>query len=133
VTAYGVTLPPSTWCMICTSLVCDLLLVEANHCVNWAKRNDRHDRRVLLRVHDVPFFFALGSAAAESRDQFPASLALRGATVRPAGDAVVCRDHQLVLCLRQLNTDPSLLDYFKPHTPLRDGLEYVDRNGAAAR
>src|SRR6266852_9152800 len=31
--------------------------------------------------------------------------------------------------LRQVNTDPSLLDYFKPHQELRDGLEYVDHNG----
>src|SRR5262249_46841839 len=31
----------------------------------------------------------------------------------------------------KLNTDPNLLDYFKPHQPLRDGLEYVDRNGGS--
>jgi predicted RND superfamily exporter protein len=31
--------------------------------------------------------------------------------------------------LRWVNTDPSLLDYFKPHQELRDGLEYVDQNG----
>src|SRR2546430_9756022 len=33
--------------------------------------------------------------------------------------------------LRKLTTDPSLLDYFKPHQELRDGLEYVDRSGGA--
>src|SRR5258708_35708882 len=31
--------------------------------------------------------------------------------------------------LRKLNTDPSLLHYFKPHQELRDGLEYVDPSG----
>jgi predicted RND superfamily exporter protein len=31
--------------------------------------------------------------------------------------------------LTRLNTDPSLLDYFKPHQELRDGLEFVDRSG----
>src|SRR5213082_3596984 len=31
--------------------------------------------------------------------------------------------------LIRVNTDPSLLDYFKPHQELRDGLEYVDHNG----
>jgi len=31
--------------------------------------------------------------------------------------------------LTKVNTDPSLFDYFKPHQELRDGLEYVDRNG----
>jgi predicted RND superfamily exporter protein len=31
--------------------------------------------------------------------------------------------------LSRVNTDPSLLDYFEPHQPLRDGLEFVDRTG----
>ena len=33
--------------------------------------------------------------------------------------------------LKRVNTDPSLLDYFKPHQELRDGLEYVDREGGS--
>jgi len=33
--------------------------------------------------------------------------------------------------LTRVNTDPSLLDYFKPHTELRDGLEYVDHTGGS--
>lgn len=33
--------------------------------------------------------------------------------------------------LTKINTDPSLLDYFKPNQPLRDGLEYVDHSGGA--
>src|SRR5215831_9080546 len=33
--------------------------------------------------------------------------------------------------LRRVNTDPTLLDYFKPHTELRDGIEYVDRTGGS--
>jgi predicted RND superfamily exporter protein len=33
--------------------------------------------------------------------------------------------------LSRVNTDPSLLDYFKPHQELRDGLEYVDHNGGS--
>jgi uncharacterized protein len=33
--------------------------------------------------------------------------------------------------LTRLNTDPSLLDYFKPNEELRDGLEQVDRNGGS--
>ncbi|MFN2623777.1 MAG: RND family transporter [Chthoniobacterales bacterium] len=31
----------------------------------------------------------------------------------------------------KIDTDPSLLDYFKPNQELRDGLEYVDRSGGA--
>ena len=33
--------------------------------------------------------------------------------------------------LSKVNTDPSLLDYFKPHRELRDGLEFVDRSGGS--
>jgi predicted RND superfamily exporter protein len=33
--------------------------------------------------------------------------------------------------LNRIDTDPSLLDYFKPHKPLRDGLEYVDHSGGS--
>src|SRR5207248_5290814 len=33
--------------------------------------------------------------------------------------------------MRLVNTDPSLLDYFKPDQELRDGLEYVDRGGGS--
>ncbi len=33
--------------------------------------------------------------------------------------------------LTRINTDPSLLDYFKPRQELRDGLEYVDDHGGA--
>lgn len=37
----------------------------------------------------------------------------------------------LAFGMPRVNTDPSLLDYFKPNEPLRDGLEYVDHNGGA--
>ena len=37
----------------------------------------------------------------------------------------------LALGLTHVNTDPSLLDYFKPHGQLRDDLDYVDRHGGA--
>jgi len=43
--------------------------------------------------------------------------------------AVVLVSAGLGFGLRRIDTDPSLLDYFKPHSELRDGLEYVDRNG----
>jgi uncharacterized protein len=33
--------------------------------------------------------------------------------------------------MRLVNTDPSLLDYFKPNQELRDGLEYVDHSGGS--
>jgi uncharacterized protein len=33
--------------------------------------------------------------------------------------------------ITRVNTDPNLLDYFKPHSELRDGLEYVDESGGS--
>ena len=49
----------------------------------------------------------------------------------PLSAAVVLVSFALGFGLTRLNTDPNLLDYFKPHQPLRDGLEYVDRNGGS--
>src|SRR5260370_5876810 len=43
--------------------------------------------------------------------------------------AVILVSAGLGFGLRKVNTDPSLLDYFKPHQELADGLEYVDRSG----
>ncbi len=45
--------------------------------------------------------------------------------------AIILACAALGLGIAKLNTDPSLLAYFKPHTPLYDGLEYVDRNGGS--
>src|SRR5437879_13520848 len=47
----------------------------------------------------------------------------------PLSIAVIIVSAALGFGLTRVNTDPSLLDYFKPHQELRDGLEYVDRNG----
>src|SRR5437867_10091574 len=43
--------------------------------------------------------------------------------------AVILISAVLGFGLTRVDTDPSLLDYFKPHQELRDGLEYVDHNG----
>lgn len=45
--------------------------------------------------------------------------------------AVVVISAALGFGMFRLNTDPSLLDYFKPNQELRDGLEYVDRSGGS--
>ena len=45
--------------------------------------------------------------------------------------AVILISAGLGFGLTKINTDPSLLDYFKPHTELRDGLEYVDHTGGS--
>jgi predicted RND superfamily exporter protein len=45
--------------------------------------------------------------------------------------AVILVSAGLGFGLTKVNTDPSLLDYFKRHRELRDGLEYVDHEGGA--
>ena len=45
--------------------------------------------------------------------------------------AVIVVSIALGFGLPRVNTDPSLLDYFKPRTELRRGLEYVDRSGGS--
>ena len=45
--------------------------------------------------------------------------------------AVILVSAGLGFGVTRVNTDPSLLEYFKPHQELRDGLEYVDRNGGS--
>src|SRR5262249_19150023 len=49
----------------------------------------------------------------------------------PLSAVVVLVSFGLSFGLTRLDTDPNLLDYFKPHQELRDGLEYVDRNGGS--
>src|SRR5213593_2704591 len=49
----------------------------------------------------------------------------------PLSLAVILLSAGLGFGLKQVNTDPSLLDYFKPLRELRDGLEYVDRTGGS--
>ena len=49
----------------------------------------------------------------------------------PLSAAVIVASAGLGIGLTRLDTDPSLMEYFKPHRELRDGLEYVDRNGGS--
>jgi len=46
--------------------------------------------------------------------------------------AVIVVSAVLGVGIKWVNTDPSLLDYFKPNTELRDGLEYVDKHGGSS-
>jgi predicted RND superfamily exporter protein len=45
--------------------------------------------------------------------------------------AIILFGAVLAFGLTRINTDPSLLDYFKPNDKLREGLEEVDRHGGA--
>jgi uncharacterized protein len=131
--AWRMTVPASFWSMVCSSLgFGSLLIVQAKplrelgfggvlgtviafFCaylmyppfLRWAVPGEK----TLVEVEPPRTFW--------SRRFVPLSI---GVMLLSAG---------LALGLTRLNTDPNLLDYFKPHHELRDGLEAVDRNGGA--
>jgi predicted RND superfamily exporter protein len=129
--ALRMTFPPSFWSMVCASLgFATLLIVEAKP------------------LRELGFGGVLGSIVAFACAYVMYPPFLRWAVpreskiveaepphrfwVRPfpiLSAAVILVSAGLGFGLRKVNTDPSLLDYFKPHQELRDGLEYVDRSG----
>jgi predicted RND superfamily exporter protein len=132
--ARRMTLPASFWSMICASLgFGSLLLVQAKP------------------LRELGFGGVLGSVIAFGCAylMYPPFLAWavpRESKIVEAepGHAFWSRRFALlslavvVICgglgfgLPRVNTDPSLLEYFKPHTELRDGIEYVDRTGGSS-
>jgi predicted RND superfamily exporter protein len=131
--ARRMTFPPSFWSMVCASLgFASLLFVEAKP------------------LRELGFGGVVGSAISLvcSYAMYPAFLAWttpRESAVTQTGPTGVFWSRRFVPLsvgvvvaslavgtgLTRLNTDPSLLEYFKPNRPLRDGLEYVDRNGGS--
>lgn len=129
--ALRMTFPPSFWSMICASLgFASLLVVEAKP------------------LRELGFGGVLGSIVAFACAYLMYPPFLRWAIPRESkiveaepprrfwarpfpilSATVIVASCVLGFGLKQVNTDPSLLDYFKPNTELRDGLEYVDRNG----
>jgi len=129
--ALRMTFPPSFWSMVCASLgFASLLIVQAKP------------------LRELGFGGVLGSIVAFACAYVMYPPFLRWAVPRESkiveaepphwfwsrrfpilSAAVILVSIGLGFGLRQVNTDPSLLDYFKPHQELRDGLEYVDRSG----
>jgi uncharacterized protein len=129
--ALRMTFPPSFWSMVCASLgFASLLIVEAKP------------------LRELGFGGVLGSIVAFACAYLMYPPFLRWAVPRESkiveaepphrfwarpfpilSAAVILVSAGLGFGLNRVNTDPSLLDYFKPHQELRAGLEYVDRNG----
>src|SRR5213596_2018876 len=131
--ARRMTFPPSFWSMICASLgFASLLIVQAKP------------------LRELGFGGVLGTVVAFTcaYSMYPAFL--RWAVPRKTKIVEVEPTHAfwarrfgllslgvillgigLGFGLTRVNTDPSLLDYFKPNQPLRDGIEFVDRTGGS--
>jgi predicted RND superfamily exporter protein len=132
--AYGVTLPPSFWCMVCTSLgFATLLLVPAQPLRELGLGGTIGTMAAFLCAYTIYPFFLRWAEPPKSRGAAPKLTSPFGARpfILPVS-LLLMVTVSLAFGLRKLNTDPSLLDYFKPHQPLRDGLEYVDRNGGSS-
>ena len=131
--AWRMTFPPSFWSMVCASLgFASLLIVPAKP------------------LRELGFGGVLGTVVAFACAYLMYPAFLRWAVPRKSKIAeaepthafwsrrfalfslgVILLGAGLGLGLSKVNTDPSLLDYFKPNTELRDGLEFVDRTGGS--
>src|SRR5436190_19291361 len=129
--AWRMTFPPSFWSMVCASLgFASLLIVQAKP------------------LRELGFGGVLGTVVAFACAYLMYPAFLRWAVPRKSKIAEAEPTHAfwsrrfallslgvillgigLGFGLTKVNTDPSLLDYFKPHRELRDGLEFVDRTG----
>jgi predicted RND superfamily exporter protein len=131
VDARRMTFPPSFWSMVCASLgFASLLIVQAKP------------------LRELGFGGVLGTVVAFACAYLMYPAFLRWAVPRKTkiveaestyafwsrrfallSLGVILLTVGLGFGLAKVNTDPSLLDYFKPNQELRDGLEFVDRTG----
>src|SRR5438046_867123 len=131
--ARRMTFPPSFWSMVCASLgFASLLIVQAKP------------------LRELGFGGVLGTVIAFICAYLMYPAFLRWAVPRKSkiveaepthafwsrrfallSLGVILLGISLGFGLTRVNTDPSLLDYFKPHQKLRDGLEFVDRTGGS--
>jgi len=131
--ARRMTFPPSFWSMVCASLgFASLLIVQAKP------------------LRELGFGGVLGTVVAFASAYLMYPAFLRWAVPRRSKIVEAEPTHAfwsrrfallslgvilLAACLgfglSKVNTDPSIMAYFKPNQPLRDGLEFVDRTGGS--
>ena len=129
--AVQMTFPPSFWSMICASLgFGSLLIVQAK------PLRELGFGGVLGTIVALVCAYVMYPAylrwAVPKRSKLIEQEPPRGFWTYyfiPVSVATILIAAVLGFGLRKINTDPSLLDYFKPKTELYDGLEYVDEHG----
>jgi uncharacterized protein len=131
--AYRMTLPASFWSMVCASLgFGSLLIVQAKPLRELGFGGVLGSVIALLCAYGMyPPFLAWAVPRATAVIESGPGRRFWSRRFVPLSVSVIAVSLALGIGLTRLNTDPNLLDYFKPHQPLRDGLEYVDRNGGS--
>src|SRR5438093_4961092 len=129
--ARRMTFPPSFWSMVCASLgFGSLLIVQAKPLRELGFGGVLGTVMAFICAYEMypPFLrWAVPRKSKLIEQEPPRAFWSRRYTILSLG--VILVSAGLALGLTRVNTDPSLLDYFKPHSELRDGLEYVDNSG----
>src|SRR6266700_2170642 len=129
--ARTMTFPPSFWSMVCASLgFGSLLIVQAKPLRELGFGGVLGTVVAFLCAYAMyPPFLRWAVPRKSKIVEAEPSHAFWSRRFVPLSIAVILASAGLGFGLIRVNTDPSLLDYFKPHQELRDGLEYVDHNG----
>src|SRR5438046_2218003 len=129
--ARRMTVPPSFWSMVCASLgFGSLLIVQAKPLreLGFGGVLGTVVAFICAYVMYPPFLrWAVPRKSKLIEQEPPRAFWSRRFVLLSLG--VILVSAGLGLGLTKVNTDPSLLDYFKSHSELRDGLEYVDNSG----
>jgi len=131
--ARRMTFPPSFWSLICASLgFASLLIVQAKPLreLGFGGILGTAVALVCAYVMYPPFLRWAIPRTTKLVEQEP-SRAFLSRRFGLFSLGVILLGIGLAFGLTRIDTDPSLLDYFKAHQPLRDGLEYVDHSGGA--
>src|SRR6266704_3031879 len=129
--ARRMTFPASFWSMVCASLgFGSLLIVQAKPLRELGFGGVLGTVVALICAYVMyPSFLRWAVPRKTKLVEKEPSRAFWSRRFVPLSIAVILVSAGLGFGLIRVNTDPSLLDYFKPHQELRDGLEYVDHNG----
>src|SRR5437868_2349321 len=131
--ARRMTLPASFWSMVCASLgFGSLLIVQAKPLreLGFGGVLGTVVAFICAYVMYPPFLrWAVPRKSKLVEQEPPPAFWSRRFVLLSLG--VILISAALGLGLTKVNTDPNLLDYFKPHSELREGLEYVDDSGGA--
>src|SRR5437763_4059012 len=131
--ALRMTFPPSFWSMVCASLgFGSLLLVQAKPLreLGFGGVLGTVVAFVCAYVMYPPFLrWAVPRESKLVEQEPPHWFWSRRYALLSLG--IILASAALGFGVTKIDTDPSLLDYFKPDQELRDGLEYVDRSGGS--